>query len=141
MSATNLFMSWTGCTYNSVTLLKVTKFAPNRNGSSEAFKGDAAIFDQLIVVPGQKRTFTLTTGDVKAAAAIAVGTDATFVIILNDPKNGVTAAGGAISYTYTHAVLVDNPAEGDHAKFASATLSFEAYALDGVTDPLTVTAL
>ena len=143
---TNLFINWSTVGYTPsggslASLNKVTSVKPSRNGQMEGFKGDVDQFFRVIAVPSQTRTIEVTTGDVKAALAIAIGSHGAFSAIFADAINGTTVGGGGITIALTNCVVTGNTAQGEHAKFGEATITFEGYASDGITDPLTVTAL
>ncbi len=146
MSATNLFIGWSAAVWSPatgspVTITRVTDVKVNRDASAETFKGDLAKFTQAIAVPMQKRTITVTSADIAALMAIPQGADGGFSVKLADSKNGIAAGGGGVTITLTSCVVMDNTANGQHAKFGSAQITFEGYSADGSTDPLTVAAL
>lgn len=149
MAKTNLFMNWVDFTFTptatggvAIAVAKVSSCKPTRGGTSEKFKGDAAKFYQMIAVPTEERTLEIDFGDVATAATIPIGVPGTVAVKLADVVNGITTAGGGLQYTLTPCVAVSNPTSGDHAKYASTTLTFEGFdPTGGTVDPLTIAAL
>lgn len=146
LSASNLFINWTGCQFtptggSALPVDNVTKVSVNRTAITEKFKGGVDAFNRLIATPTQERTIEIVTGDVAAANAIPFNTPGTLVVKLADAVNGILTGGGGQTFTLTPCVLTGNPADGDHAKFASGTITFEGYFLTGATDPLTIALL
>ena len=148
LESTNTFINFHDCVITpasgvgtAVHLDRITDFKPNNDGVDEMFKGDANRFPAVIAVPTQERTFEIDTGDVATAAGIPQGAVYGVSIDLDDAVNGAAVGGGGLTWDYVNAVLVDNTANGPHAKFASATLKFRCFANTGDTDPLTIAAI
>ncbi len=151
MAGTNTFINFSGVTVtptpvggtvgSAVPIDRVTSATPGGAATLEKFRGDADRFARVIAAPEVERTFEIETGDVAAARSLIQGAVYTVFGKLGDALNGITTGGGGISFSLINAVLADVDIKGEHAKYASATLKFEAFSADGVTDPLTVVAL
>lgn len=143
---TGLFMNWSGVTFTptggtAINILRVTSVKYNNDSEQERFKGDIARFNQAIAVVNNSRMVDVTTGDVGAAAVLVTGTKGSLAAQFLDLENGIISTGGGLSLTLSPCKLIKNPFEGDHAKYGTTTLSFEGYAIDGVTDPLVIVVL
>ena len=146
MAASNRYLNFAGASFtpaggSAILLDGVTDASFSRDGSVEEFKGDLAVFVQLLAMPTQKRAITISLMDVGIAQTVAMGSRGAFTIKLADAVNGIAAAGGGLSFTMATCMVVNNDGQGPHAKQAGSTLSFEGYSSDGVTDPLVITAL
>lgn len=148
MSATNLFINWSAAGFTPSggslqSINKVTDVSFDANGSMEGFKGDVDVFFRSISIPSQTRTIKVKTGDVAMArdSDLALGTRGAFTVKLSDAVNGTTTGGGGLTVTLSPCIVTANTAQGAHAKYAEAEITFEGYATDGTTDPLTVAAL
>ena len=108
----------------------------------EGFKGDLNLFWLVCAVPTQTRTFEVTTGDVGALLGIAIGSRGSFSIVLADAVNGITASGGGFTLAMTNCIVTGNTYQGEHAKFAEGTITFEGFDPSGsATEIVTKTAL
>ena len=146
MAASNRYMNWTGASFtpaggSAITLDGVLDCSVSRDGQVEEFKGDLAVFVQLLAMPTQKRKITLSLMDVGVAQGVLQGARGAFTIKLADAVNGITTAGGGVTIALTACMVVNNDFQGPHASKTTGSLAFEGYASDGATDPLTITAL
>lgn len=147
LTATKLFMNWTGATFTPTTgspvaITRITDAKFNKSVDLEQFKGDIALFVQAIASPTQHRSIDVTSGDVATLASLAQGAIGSLTIQLGDFNNKFVATGGAISITLTTCVIGSNSADGAHGKAASAQINFTAFdATGGVTDPFVVAVL
>lgn len=151
MAGTNTYINWSAVTATptpvggspgtAIPIDHVTSINPDNTGTVEKFKGDAARFWQVIATPTQERMIEVTTGDVAIALSLTVGAVYTVFGKLGDALNSITASGGGLSMTLVNAVLTDRKIKGEHAKFAEATLKFEAFGATNDTDPMTVATL
>lgn len=143
VAASGLYMNWTGVTVThgtaptTIAIDEVTDMDFGREGEVKRWSADAAKFAKALVVKNKRRTVTIKGGDVAKLASVPEDTPCTVVGILNDLNNG--AGTGALTCTVTNAVCVSNPFRGKNNDFGTGDLSFEAFAPDGITDPLTIT--
>jgi hypothetical protein len=146
LTATNLYINWTACTFtpsggSAQTLFKITDVKIAKGGSPEKFKGDLAVYAIAVAVPDRTRTITVSTGDIVSALALVQGTVGAFSVTLADAINGIVTAGGGKTYALTNCIVVSNNADAAHAKFGNAQIVFEGFAPDGTTEPLTATSV
>lgn len=147
MSASNRYMNWSGASFTpspsgtAVAIDGIINCEINRDGEVVRFKGDLAVFTQLLAMPAQNRVITLTVLNIGKLQTIPLGSRGSIVVNLADAVNGVTTGGGGLLFTLGTCLVVNNDAAGAHAKEGTGTISFEGYASDGATDPLVVTAL
>ena len=141
MAATKRFMNWTGVTFtplngSPMSITGVTSIQIESGGSLLKFSGDGDRYSSTVVNDFNDPIVTVHSADLAAINTFPVGTAGTFTATHNDAKNGVGT--GAITYTLTNAVVASNPIHGAHRQFGQGTLTLTAYALDGVTNPLSI---
>lgn len=151
MSApTGLFMNWVNVTVtpeggSAIAIDAVTAVSVMRGSRQEIFYGDARLYARLIKNVEKKRSITITSGNVTKLLSIPEDIPCTISATLEDPKNNLTAGGGAITVVMINSYLEKQPIEGQNNKYASNTVTFNACgAIDGVgseTEPLTTTAV
>jgi len=136
MAATNLQMNWVDVSHGTVDLIRVQSVSFDLGGNNQGYAADNAQYNEVVVNTMNQPTCTVTVGDTATLMGIAPGTDATFTATHKDAKG---ETGGDIIYVLTNAVSNGGQTSGDHAAFGSATMTFMAYAPDGVTNPLSFT--
>lgn len=141
MAASKQFMNWTGVSFipqggSLEAITGVTSVRIDQNGSLLKFGGDGDKFPSLVVPEFSSPTVTVQSADLGAVMAFPVGTVGTFTATHNDAKNGTGT--GATTYTLVNAVIAANPVGGAHRAFGQGTLTLVAFALDGQTNPLSL---
>jgi hypothetical protein len=101
----------------------------------EPWQADGNLYPTLMIRATATRGVTITSGDVAGMKAVPRGVPLTVVAILYDAVNGVGS--GALTETWTNAVVADIPASGASNKFAGGSITFICYSTDGSTDPNT----
>lgn len=146
MAATKRFMNWTGVSFTPsggslLTYTGVTNVAIDLGGSLAKFSGDGDRYNTTVVNDFNDPSITVTSADLTALRTNPVGTVGAFSATHNDAKNLVTASGGAITYALANAVVSTVQVGGAHRQFGQGTIGFDTFSSDGVTSPLTYTAL
>jgi hypothetical protein len=136
MSATKAQINWTGVSFASGAITRVTNASVGQGGSLIKFKGDTDLFPTIIANVDQEPHFSITTADVGTIHAISPGAVGTLIATLNDAKG---ASGGAVVFTLSNAVFENADTQAQHAQFGSVTGTWQAYSTDGSTNPLVVT--
>jgi hypothetical protein len=136
-------MNWTNVAFTplngSTTIITgVTSIQIDSGGSLLKFAGDGDRFSTTVVNDFNDPTITVRSADLAAVRAFPVGTVGTFTATHNDARNG--AGSGAMTYTLSNAVISSNPIHGAHRQFGEGSLTLTAFSLDGVTNPLSVSA-
>lgn len=142
---TNVFMNWTGVTvtYGSgsptvITLTEVIDVQAIDQEGLEPWQADGHKFPTVLIAATGNRGVTIIGGDVYKLSSVPRNTPCTVVAVLNDARNGVGT--GAMTHTWSNAVIADAPRSGPTNKFAGGSATFATYSSDGTTDPLVVTA-
>jgi hypothetical protein len=143
MPSTKRFMNWTGVTFTpqggaTTAITGVTSVKIDSGGSLMKFSGDGDRYSTTVVNDFNDPTVTVHSADLAAVMAFPVGTVGTFTATHNDAKNGTGT--GAITYTLNNAVVASHPVQGTHRQFGFGDITFTAFALDGVTNPLSVSS-
>lgn len=136
MAATKVQANWSTVSHNSVSITKVTNATFNQGGTLAAFNADTDHYPTLIVNLMSKPTASVTTADAGTVMGIAPGTTGSLVATHKDSK---LASLGDIVYTLANAVAENVQSSGAHAQFGTATITFQAYSSDGITNPLSFT--
>jgi hypothetical protein len=144
MSATHRFMNWTGVTFTPLNgtptaITGVTSIQIDSGGSLLKFSGDGDRFSTTVVNDFNDPTIIVHSADLAAVRAFPVGTVGTFTATHNDAKNGTGS--GAVTYVLTNAVVASNPIHGTHRQFGQGVLTLTSYSTDGVTNPLSSSAM
>jgi hypothetical protein len=141
MAASKIQMNWSavGFTPSGGTLVPITKvqdvnFDPG--GSLKPHSADGDKYPTTVVVDMNRPKCTVQTADVATAQALATGTIGTVTATFNDAK---LAAGGAVVYSLINAVVANTPGGGKHGDYGAATITFESFSSDGITNPLSFT--
>lgn len=133
-------INWAGVSHGDVDFTEVMDVQFDERNDIIRGKGDVAIFATRVDVVGIGRTARVVTEDPTVVAAIQAGDEATLTATHKAAGNGSALPEvGDLVFTMTNAVATRNPFGGRHAQYGQATVEFEAYSPDGVTDPLTVT--
>jgi hypothetical protein len=136
MAISKAQINWTGVTFNSVPITRVTAGMFGQGGQLIKFKGDTDLYPTIIAAPTSEPHASFTTADVGTMMGFAPGTGATLAATLNDARS-VTA--GAVAFSMLNAVFENAESSGQHAQFATVTGTWQAYSADGTTNPLTFT--
>ena len=136
MSATALQLNWTGVQFASTNLTRVTSVTFSQGGELIDFAGDNNRYPVVIANSISRPRCSITSGDAATLMNITPGTSGTIAATQND---ALGAAGGAINWTMSNAVLQNTDDTGEWGQFATATATFRAYAADGATNPLSFT--
>jgi hypothetical protein len=146
LTPSKTYMNWdaVGFTATGGSLIPITRVSSikiDRGGNPEYFKGDMAVYPQVAAVPDRMRSVTVTSGDLAKIVGLVQGAVGVLTFTLPDAINGVAATGGGVVYTLSPCIIATDSGDGTHAKFASGSVTFVGYVLDGTTDPLTSVAL
>lgn len=139
MPASELYMNWDPVTVTPsggtlVTLKEVMDVELDLASQQEVFYGDARKFARMIVNTAKKRSLTIMGGNVAQLMALPDDTPCTIVATLRDAKNGTGS--GAITITLANATREKINVKGQNNKFGMSSLTFNAFADSGDTDPL-----
>lgn len=143
MASTKRSMNTTAVSMASQAITGVTNFAYDAGGSLIKFSGDGDRYPTTVVNDFSDPSFSLTTADMAAARACTPGLRGVFTATINDAKNGISAGGGGytVSTSSTGGVVMTNSATQAHRQFGSATISIAVESSDGITNPVSFTAL
>jgi hypothetical protein len=139
-------VNWAPCAFtptggSATTYTGVTTAGIDPNGSLLKFDGDGDRYTTTIINDFNDPVITITCTDIGAMRAWPVGTVGTLVLTHLDARNVATAGGGALLYTLVNAIVADFPFTGAHRQYATGTITFNTFSSDGITNPLSVTAL
>lgn len=139
MPASDLFMNWEPVTVTPdggtlVTLKEIVDIELDAQSQQEVFYGDARKHPRLICNTAKKRSLSINGGNVAQLMAIPDDTPCTIVATLRDAKNGTGT--GAITVTLVNACREKLSTKGPNNKFGMSSLTFNAFANAGDTDPL-----
>ena len=134
-------MNWTGVTFTpvsgtAVTYTGVTSVSFDPGGSLAKFSADGDRYNTTVINDFNEPTATVQCADLAAIRAYPIGTVGTLVAIHNDARNGTGS--GSMTYTLSNAVISAGPTSGAHKAFGQGSITFVAYSVDGVTNPLSV---
>lgn len=142
MAASNLYMNVTGVTTtllpgsSAVTWNEITEAKIDKTGDVKNWLADAAVGPIAKAVKNQERKLSLSCGALNTASALVLGSSYTVVFIINDFANGTGS--GAITFTLTPAVCVNDGAGGRNNEFSVGEIAFEGlWGAAGTVDPLT----
>ncbi len=103
--------------------------------------GDADTYMSIIAAVGNDPTITVESNGAFQLLTVTPGTKGTLTFKIPDSFSGTAAAGGGYSISMTNAFVGKHTKTFSHRKFAGLGLMFRAYAPDGITSPITITAL
>lgn len=146
MAATNRYMNtsavgWTPSGGSLATLTGIKSFAYDEGGESLLEAADFDLFDTVGGINKLAPKVTLETIDAMALYATVAGTKGTLVATVRDFTNGVTASGGAKTFTVSNAFLKTRPSTFQFRQLGTQTLTFETTSTDGATHPVAVSAV
>jgi hypothetical protein len=133
MAGTGVQINWDLVQYATTTIKRVTNAMFGQGGSLIKFKGDIDVYPSVIAAVDIEPHASITTGDPGTMMNFTPGQDATLTATMKDAKN---VTGGDVVFTLTHAVFENADTTGQHAQFGTVTGTFQAYAPDGITPPL-----
>lgn len=137
----SLYLNWSSVTVTpgtgmAISLANILEVDPGIDATQLPFYGDARAFAVALAQVMERRTMTITGGDVWKLLSIPKGTPCTIVAVLNDLTNG--ASTGAITFTLANAFRKSIDHDAKNNQYATASVMFEAISTDGTTDPLSV---
>lgn len=127
-----------GTTY---TIPKVKSWSLDRGISRIREGADYDRFNTLNVSDYEDPTITLSTLDPFSLAALSPTVFGTLSGIIRDAYNGATGGGGGKQIQLLNAALMTNSGNGSHRQYANSNYSFCGTSSDGITSPLTISAL
>jgi len=137
MSApTKAQINWTGVTFASNAITRVTNASVGQGGSLIRFKGDTDLYPTVIANVDQEPHMSITTADVGTMHSFVPGQTGTLAATLNDARG---TSGGAVVFTLSNAVFETADTQAQHAQFGSVTGTWQGFSTDGQTPPLVVT--
>jgi hypothetical protein len=136
MAATKAQINWTGVTFASTAITRVTNGSFGMGGNLLKFKGDTNVYPTIIAAPDNEPHASFTTADVGTMMGFAPGAVGTLAATLND---ALGATGGAVVFTLSNAVFENADTTAAHAQYGSVTGTWQAYSTDGTTNPLSFT--
>jgi hypothetical protein len=136
MSATKAQINWTAVSHGATNITRVTNAMFGQGGNLIKFKGDTDLYPSVIANVDNEPHASVTTADVGTMMGINPGTTATLNATLNDAK---AQTGGAVVFALANAVFENADTTAQHAQFASVTGTWQAFASDGLTNPLSFT--
>jgi hypothetical protein len=136
MSATKAQINWTAVNFGSTAITRVTAGMFGQGGNLLKFKGDTDLYPSIIANVDNEPHALITTADVGTMMGFAPGTSGTLTATLNDAK---AVSGGAVVFTMSNAVFENAEANAQHAQFGTITGTWQAYASDGITNPVVIT--
>lgn len=146
MAASKRFMNWSAVGFTPaggaplIPITGVESVSIDDGGSLAKFAGDNDRYNSLIVNDFNEPTITVNAADIAALQQMPTGTSGTFTATLLDAKNGATPGGGARLFTFL-CIVGKNSATGKHRAFGMGTITFEGQSGDGVTNPLSQSAV
>jgi len=135
MPASRANINWTGVQFASTPITRVTAAMFGMGGTLIKFKGDTDLYPSIIANVNNEPHASVTTADVGTMFGFAPGAGGTLTGTLNDAK---AQTGGAVVFTMTNAVFENADANAQHAQFGTTTGTWQAYASDGQTPPLSI---
>ena len=136
MAATKLQANWSGVSFGSTTITRVTNVSFSQGGSLASYAADGDHYPTVVVNLMNNPSATVTSSDTGNLMSIATGTTASFSAT---HKDALKATGGDILYVMANAVVENVQTVGGHGQFGTSTMSMLAYSSDGVTNPLSFT--
>jgi len=112
----------------------VTQVAIDPGAKSVMFKGDGDTHASFKAVIENDPRISVRAANVLALLTIPQGVAGTVNFLLNHAKT--RAGSGAIAFTATNCMRVDNSISMPHGGFAEGATTFETYSTDGVTSPI-----
>jgi len=135
MAAAKLQLNWTGVTFASTSIAHVSSVMFGQGGELINFAGDNARYPQIIANNVSRPRCSITSGDIYTIMNFTTGQSGTISAVQKDAASGIN---GDITWTLSGAVHENSQQTGQWGQFASATATFQAYASDGSTNPLSI---
>jgi hypothetical protein len=136
MSISKAQINWTAVEFGAVPITRITTASFGQGGSLVQFKGDTDLYPSIIANVTNDPHASITTADVGTMMGFLSGTSGTLTAQLNDAK---AVADGAVVFTMSNAVFENADTQAAHAQFGSVTGTWQAYASDGLTNPVVIT--
>jgi hypothetical protein len=146
MPASKRFMNWTSVGFTPtgsslIAVTGVTSVTADNGGNLVEFSGDGDHYITTVVNDMSDPTFTIASADIAALNQLTPGLRGIFTATFNDAKNRVTTGGGALLYTVANAIVGGNSGGGQHRQFGASTVTIKTESTDGVTSPVSITAV
>jgi hypothetical protein len=135
MAATKVNVNWTGVSFNSTPITRVTNGSFGQGGQLLKFKGDTNIYSTVIAVVDIEPHASFTTADIATMMGFVPGTSASLAATLND---ALAQSAGNISFSTANAVFENADSSAAHAQWGTTTGTWQIFSSDGTTNPLTV---
>jgi hypothetical protein len=129
-------INWSGVSFSSTPIVRVSNAMFGQGGKLISFKGDADLYPSIMANVTNEPHASITTADVGPMMLIAPGASGSLVATMNDAK--LVSLGGVV-FTMTNAVFENADGSAAHQAFGSATGVWKAFASDGATAPLVIT--
>jgi len=136
MAISKAQINWTACEFGSTPFARVTAGMFGQGGQLIKFKGDTDLYPSIIANVANEPHASFTSADVGTFWGFTPGTSGTLTATLNDAK---AVALGAVVFTLSNAVFENADANAQHAQFGTVTGTWQAYASDGLTNPMVIT--
>ena len=128
-------INWGSVEYGTTTIKRVTAGGFSLGGQLIRFKGDTDRYTSIIANVNNEPSASFTTADVGTLMTIHTSGSATLAATLLD---ALAATGGDVVFSLVNAVYETADAQAQHAAFGSVTASWQGYASDGQTNPLSI---
>lgn len=142
------FINWTSTTlttYDTVPVVNiidgVTSIDIDPQGETKKFDGDGDMFPTTVAHTFSDPQITIQFANLLMAHSLPPGMRGIFSSVHNDAKNGAVANGGAYAVNLAHAMVNNMTTGGKHREFGEASTTLSAESVDGVTNPLTFSAV
>jgi hypothetical protein len=135
IGATGAQINWEGVEYGSNPIKRVTSGGFSLGGQLIRFKGDTDRYTSIIANVNNEPSATFTTADVGSLMTIATSGSATLAATL---KDALAATGGDVVFSLVNAVYETADTTAQHAQFGTVTATWQGYAADGMTNPLSI---
>jgi hypothetical protein len=138
----NRQLNWTSVSFtpSGGTLIPITEVQDVKfdvAGEVREGRGDGDYYASAVNVVGAKPTAEITTQFITKINTITIGSKGGIAAKHNDYDNG--SGSGSIAYVMSPCVVTANSRSGAHMQIGQGTISFQGYAVDGVTNPLSAT--
>ena len=129
-------INWGSVTYGLANPIKrVTAGGFSLGGQLIRFKGDTDRYTSIIANVNNEPSANFTTADIGTLMTIPTSGSATLGATL---KDALAAVGGDVVFSMVNAVYETADATAQHAQWGSVTASWQGYAADGMTNPLSI---
>jgi len=135
MAISKAQINWTAVSHGSANITRVTAGMFGLGGTLIKFKGDTDLYPSIIANVTNEPHASFTTADVGTVMGIQPGTTATLSATLNDAK---AQTGGAVVFAMSNAVFENADTNAQHAQFGTVTGTWQAFATDGLTNPVAI---